>query len=169
MVGTRIDMAHASVKAYIKNHRAKERKDAQQELAGSERADSQTAAVQKNGKTGKKAGAGKGSEPKSRRAVLKDQIIDGSIQAPDDEELATFADMKLRDILKRYGTMTQFKDLLSATKLIEDIVEKRIKNAKASGDLISREHVHTFIFGAIEVMNIRLIQDAPLIITFVSG
>lgn len=153
MVGTRINMAHTSVKKYITTHRAKIRKDAKREAAGSEQAEMDTQPIQKKGANGK--------HQKSGRTKIKDQIIEGSVTAPDDEELAKFGDMKLKDILRHHGTMTQFKDLLSATKLIEDIIEKRIKNAKISGDLISREHVHTFIFGAIEVMTIRLIQDAP--------
>lgn len=153
MVGPRIDMAHTSVKSYITKRRAKERKAAQREAARSEQDDSIAQPVQKK--------RGTGSQQKSGRVKIKDQIIEGSATAPDDQELAKFGDMKLKDILRHHGTMTQFKDLLSATKLIEDIIEKRIKNAKISGDLISREHVHTFIFGAIEVMNIRLLQDAP--------
>lgn len=92
---------------------------------------------------------------------IKDEILAGTIKAPDDIELANFGSMTLDKILKIYGTVTRFKDLLSATKLIEDIIEKRIKNAKSSGDLISRHHVDTFMIGAYETLYIRLLQDSP--------
>ena len=83
------------------------------------------------------------------------------LTSPTDNELGKFGDMKLKDIVRKFGTMHQFLDHLKSTKEIENIRALRIKNAQMSGNLISREHVQTFVIGAIETSNVRLLNDAP--------
>lgn len=48
----------------------------------------------------------------------------------------SYADMSLRDVVEKYGTDPAFSDWLRATKLIEDINEKRIKNTTSEGELV---------------------------------
>lgn len=77
------------------------------------------------------------------------------------EDIEALADFTLRDLITRFGTDTAFLDWLKAVKAIEDIAEKRLKNAEAAGRLIPRELVRTHIFGAIEATHTRLLSDAP--------
>lgn len=161
MVGKRIDMAHPCVELYLAERkrrleRAKEKTEVEdkKDIYELQRAAAAAPPAQI-------VSLPPATPPKKRTGRQKNLVTDGFMQPPDDDELGGFGDMKLKTILKRYGTMTQFKDLLASSNTIETIVAKRIANAKSSGDLISREHVHTFVFGAIEAVLIRLIQDAP--------
>ncbi len=161
MCGNRIDINHASVTLYLAERRKRELEAADEEVNAAKR-------VEKVAKPTKKTILPTAKEPKQPRGRPKRKthaIDEGFLQPPEDDELKEFNDMPLKEILRRYGTMTQFKDLLTSTKVIEDIHAKRIANAKASGDLISRELVHTYVFGAIEAILIRLIQDSPRTIT----
>ena len=160
MVGKRIDIAHPTVELYLA--KKLKRKQTAETKAAKSIDDLQAAA--EAAPASQLTVLPTATAPKVRRGrpkAVKDVISDGFMQPPDDDELGQFAEMKLKTLLKRYGTLGQFKDLLSATKLIEEILAKRISNAKASGDLISREHVHAHVFGAIESILIRLIQDSP--------
>ncbi len=58
-----------------------------------------------------------------------------------DENIKDFLNYKLIDLIKRFGTDVGFLDWLRATKTIEDIEEKRLKNAEKSGELIRRDIV----------------------------
>jgi hypothetical protein len=73
--------------------------------------------------------------------------------------------MTLQQVVERFGTFTQFTDLLDARKKIADIVEKDLKNDATTGRLIERELVKTHVFGAMEQQNKRLLQDAAPNIT----
>lgn len=69
-------------------------------------------------------------------------------------------DDALSPLIDRFGTHFQFSTWLSSLKDIELIREKRLKNGETEGSLISRELVKTFVFGAIEAANKRLLGDA---------
>lgn len=69
-------------------------------------------------------------------------------------------DDALTPLIERFGTHFQFSSWLSSLKDIELIREKRLKNGETEGSLISRELVKTFVFGAIEAANKRLLGDA---------
>lgn len=75
------------------------------------------------------------------------------------EEIAAVADMTIRQVVDKFGTVTAFKDWLGALKSIEDIREKRNKNAEKEGLLIPRELVRTHIIGAFEQAHLELISD----------
>lgn len=66
----------------------------------------------------------------------------------------------LLPLVERFGTDTRFADWLSSLKDIELIREKRLKNGETEGGLISRELVKTFVFGALDAANKRLLGDA---------
>jgi hypothetical protein len=164
-VGKRIDMGHPSVAVYAAKKAQRDNACIEKTLEAAEAAAAVAPPAQvetpvAQDVTTTKIGAPvKPARAKGRKA--SPLISDGFMQPPDDEELGKFGNMKLSTILKKYGTMTQFKDLLSASKTIEDIHAKRIANAKASGDLISRTLVNTHVFGAMEALLVRLIQDSP--------
>lgn len=81
-------------------------------------------------------------------------VVEGS-----SEDLKDLTELLL-PLVERFGTDTRFADWLSSLKDIELIREKRLKNGETEGGLISRELVKTFVFGAIEAANKRLLGDA---------
>ena len=75
------------------------------------------------------------------------------------EEIRKLADWPLRKLIARFGTAPAFKDWLSASKTIEDIDEKRIKNAKAQGELVSRALIKRGILDPINAAHERMMTD----------
>jgi hypothetical protein len=75
------------------------------------------------------------------------------------EDIAAFQNMTLRELIDRFGTATAFCDWLRASKTIEDIAEKRIKNAASAGDLVSRRAVKVGVIDVIESAHIKLLTD----------
>ena len=81
---------------------------------------------------------------------------------PDDGvDLAKYADMTLRELVRQFGTDRGFKDWLEARIKIETAREKRLANDEADGRLISREGVRAHVLGVIEACFRRLLQDTP--------
>lgn len=70
-------------------------------------------------------------------------------------------DWTLRDIIEKCGTWVAFKDLLQATKTIEEIQSKRLDSDKKSGELIEREYVRQHVLSLIESLSMRLLSDLP--------
>ena len=75
------------------------------------------------------------------------------------EDIQAFADMTLRELIERFGTDTAFIDWLKATKSIEDINEKRLKNAQTKGELISRTLVKNHVIDTFNSAHLRLMKD----------
>lgn len=71
-----------------------------------------------------------------------------AVEIPDN--ITEYADLTLRDIITRFGSDAMFVDFLKALKAIEDINEKRLKNAQTEGTLVSRELVQ---MGVIDVVD----------------
>jgi hypothetical protein len=81
------------------------------------------------------------------------------------EDIQELADMPLRELVDKFGTDVRFLDWLKAVKSIEDINDKRIKNAKASGELVSRYLVKIGIIDPIDSAHIKLLTDGAKTIT----
>ncbi len=75
------------------------------------------------------------------------------------EDIRKFADYTLRDLIAQFGTDAAFLDWLKATKAIEDIHEKRLKNAEKAGELISREVVKHGLIATIDGAFTRILTD----------
>ena len=75
------------------------------------------------------------------------------------EDIQAFADMTLRELVEKFGTDIRFLDWLKATKSIEDINEKRLKNAETKGELVSRKLVKHGILDPIESAHVKLLTD----------
>lgn len=67
----------------------------------------------------------------------------------------------LKPLTDRFGTSRHFRDWLLSLKDIEVILEKHLGNEEAQGRLIARELVRAHVFGALNAMARRLLQDAP--------
>ena len=79
------------------------------------------------------------------------------IQIPDD--IKAFLDWPLGELLKQFGSAYTFVEWLNATQKIEAINEKRLKNAKTEGELVSRELVKTGILDRIDGVFVRMLSD----------
>lgn len=75
------------------------------------------------------------------------------------EDIQAFADMTLREIIKRFGTDVAFLEWLRAIKSIEDINEKRLKNAKTKGELVSRELMKVGVIDPYNQAHLQLLTD----------
>ncbi len=69
------------------------------------------------------------------------------------------AHLSLNEIVDKYGTITGFTDVLKASKLLQDLHEKKRKNAQADNELVSRELVKRDIFQPIDFLFNRLLTD----------
>jgi len=76
-------------------------------------------------------------------------------------DISRYADMTLRELVDRFGSVRALKDWLEALKKIEDIREKRLNNEEVQKQLISRELVKTHVFGFLDAGNRRLLGDTP--------
>lgn len=100
---------------------------------------------------------------KSKKAAalanLNNRIENGTEIHEIPEDIKAFADMTLRELIIRFGTETAFKDWLAATKQIEDINEKRLKNATTRGELVNRELIKRGVIEPIDAAHIKLLSD----------
>lgn len=76
----------------------------------------------------------------------------------------SYAEMTLMQVLKKHGTDVAFSDWLRAVKLIEDINEKRLKNARTVSGLVNRQLVKECLIEKFEVFHKRLITDGAKMI-----
>ena len=67
--------------------------------------------------------------------------------------------MTIRELTYRFGTDVRFLDWLKATKSIEDIHEKRLKNAQTKGTLISRGLVQVGVIDVFNSAHLKLMKD----------
>lgn len=77
------------------------------------------------------------------------------------EDLHKYQDLTIRQICSRFGTLAQFEYFLKASKTIEDVVEKQLKNQEKRGELISRELIEKHLIGYVEQLSSRVLNDAP--------
>ena len=75
------------------------------------------------------------------------------------EDIRKLADWSLRDLVTKFGTDVAFLDFLKATKALEDIHEKRLKNAKASGELVDRDQIKIGVIEPINTAHVKLLTD----------
>lgn len=85
------------------------------------------------------------------------QYEEGSFTVP--EYIGELADMTLRDLIMQFGTDVRFVDWLKATKEIEMINEKRLKNAESEGTLVSRRLVKVGILEPLDSAHVKLLTD----------
>jgi hypothetical protein len=75
------------------------------------------------------------------------------------QDIREFHDMPLLDVVTMFGTDVAFVDWLKATKVIEDIAEKRLKNAATKGELVSRDLVRVGILDPVQTAHTKLLTD----------
>jgi len=138
MVKDRIDTGHPNAQKYLKGRRARRKADRKPKKAVA------TSATADPGETSN-GGPKQELEP---------------FQSEDGIDISRYADMTLRELEGRFGSVRALKDWLEALKKIEDIREKRLNNEESQKQLIGRELVKTHVFGFLEATNRRLLGDA---------
>lgn len=102
-----------------------------------------------------------GSEARThtKKSEALENINHGSTVHDVPDDIENFADMTLREIIQRFGSDYAFLDWLKATKAIEDINEKRLKNAQTRGELVSRDLMKRGVIEPIDSAHIKLLTD----------
>ena len=106
------------------------------------------------------------ARPSSRRAAPADGDLGGveaDVEAP--EDLGEIANWTVQAVVDKFGTRRGFIDWLKALRAIEDVHEKRIKNAQLAGRLVSRRLVATGVIDVFNSANVRLMTDGAKAIT----
>jgi hypothetical protein len=144
----RINIDHADAKAYLNKHNtAKTSKKKPVKKSASKKTGAKKAPIKKKTavkKSGSKKAHTRGHVAKNKKtkdSALKKLAEQESakedesdlLDAP--ENIEKFLDMTLGDIIDRFGTDIAFKDYLDAVNKIEQINEKRLKNAVRMGIL----------------------------------
>lgn len=94
-----------------------------------------------------------------KKQISFNDIESGTILHDIPDDITAFAHMTLTELIQRFGTDIAFVDWLKATKSIEDINEKRLKNAVTQGDLISRKLVKLGVIDRINTAHQKLLTD----------
>lgn len=92
--------------------------------------------------------------PRKKKTEYKSEPIN---EVP--EHIVDYVDMTLRELIKRFGTDMAFVDWLKATKAIEDINEKRLKNAQTEGLLVSKELIKVAVIDPVNTTMQLLLTD----------
>lgn len=101
----------------------------------------------------------------ARRERLEAQAMDrlASPEPPPAAELpdsiAEFADWTLRDILTRFGEQARFSDWLGAMLKMEQITDRRLRNADRMNELVSREMVKHGVIDVFDSTHRRMMTD----------
>ena len=140
--GGRIDMSHLDTVAYIA-----ERSAGQTDLPPPAPGIASPQGTQARGTNAAR---------ETRKRESQAHLTDG-IDTPDD--IKEFYNMTLNEIITRFGTETAFIDWLKASKSIEDINEKRLKNAQTEGKLVSRDLIRIGVIEVIEAAHLKLLTD----------
>lgn len=99
----------------------------------------------------------KAAKPEKPQIVVPRANEDEIIEVPDD--IASFLNFTLEELIIKFGTSTRFLDWLNATQKIEQVNEKRLKNAQTRGTLISRDLVKKGVIDQFNSAHLRLLKD----------
>lgn len=158
MSGTRIDLNHPLVIDYIEKKRLQqERKNAQNPNSEKLKKVNQPSEVYEFVKV----------EPikhsKSQKAMDENSNDKSNFYTNQGREvpenIRRYLKYTVEDVINEFGTETALNDFLLSVKRIEDIHEKRIKNAKTSGELISRHLVKIGMLDPIASSHTKLLLD----------
>lgn len=139
MVNDRINSMHPNAVAYLKSNDKRRRADLKPEVSSNDTSSTD------------RAQTSNGNGVPRRDSLVTDTGLD----------ISRYADMTLRELVERFGSVRALKDWLEALKKIEDIREKRLSNEEVQKQLISRELVKTHVFGYLDAGNRRLLGDTP--------
>ena len=102
---------------------------------------------------------GHAAQTQTKKSEALHSLESGSTLHQVPEEIEKFSDMTLREIIERFGSDYAFVDWLKAMKSIEDINEKRLKNAQTRGELVNRKLIKVGVIDPINSVHIKLLTD----------
>jgi hypothetical protein len=101
----------------------------------------------------------------SKDFELDDDVLDQIRQLfpglRDPPTIKRISRMTINQIVKVFGAQAVCNDYIKATKEIAAVRKIDLDIAEKEGKLIPRDLIKVHIFGALEGMNLRLLQDAP--------
>jgi hypothetical protein len=155
LVGDRIDANHAAARAYL-GKRGKSLPPAAAPTSPPKRRPRAAAAPTDPAESTESAQP----EPtgRRRRRGLPAPRVERVEQLAEIEE---YAELTIRELVERWGTVRTYVDLLGALKTIEDIRKTQLHNEETEGSLISRDLVRTHLFGLVDAVFKRLLSDVP--------
>jgi len=109
--------------------------------------------------TAKRVVSGSAAKNHTKKTAALENINNGTVIHEIPEDIKNFADMTLRELIQRFGTDIAFLDWLKAVKQIEDINEKRLKNAQTRKELVNIRLVKTGVIEHFETMFNKLLTD----------
>jgi len=96
---------------------------------------------------------------KAARESRKSEAPPGADSEPIPNNIMPYADMSIRDLVAKFGTDYRFVDWLNAVQKIEAIEEKRLRNAREKGELVSRDLVKVAVLENIDTLFKQLLTD----------
>ena len=81
------------------------------------------------------------------------------------EDIRGLMDWSLRDILRKFGTKNGLETYLKASKTMEEIAEKRLKNYSLAGELVPKESVRRGVFEPLDTCFARMLRDGAKSVT----
>ena len=95
----------------------------------------------------------------ARRAKIKDEAPMEVQPREYPRYVEAYLDWTVKKICDVFGSEVQFLEFLKAAKMIEDIAEKRIKNAATAGELIRRDLVAAGVIDVFNSGHLRMMTD----------
>jgi len=81
------------------------------------------------------------------------------------EDIRKLADKSLRELAMQFGSDVRFCDWLKGCREIEMVAEKRLKNAKLEGTLVSRDLVYRGVIDILDAAFRQILSDGPPTLT----
>lgn len=101
----------------------------------------------------------RGTKARNEKRKVDPAFLDENQTVEIPENIESFNDMTLKELIEQFGTDIRFRDWLTAVKDIEMINEKRLKSAEKKGELVSRELVKTGIIEPINSAHMKMLSD----------
>ncbi len=117
-----------------------------------------TSAIKKENKAKLDTAIGR-SEPKKIELEPVESEFSAVSEPEADNEITMYTDMRLGDVVDKFGTDERFLTWLKAVKEIENIQEKRLKNEATRGTLINRQIVKDHVIDPFNAAHLKMMKD----------
>tara|TARA_R100001377_G_scaffold55794_1_gene33074 strand:+ start:81 stop:737 length:657 start_codon:yes stop_codon:yes gene_type:complete len=156
MVGDKIDLNHPDAVAFCAQYDYQEPDGAL--IAAAARESGIKLAKHNQQQIGKRHGAAQPKPPNGSVFVAPEEFEDDE-KADEDRTANEYLDMTVRELIARYGTQSQFKDLASAVKNLIQMRGYEEEQARKRGEYIHRSHAEKLV-AMIDGMQKALLTDA---------
>lgn len=117
----------------------------------------------KPGAPGNRSTNPRGVDAAKRKRMAAPFDEDDVPEIPDN--ILEYADLTLREVFERFGTVEAFNGVLMAVRRIEEIQDKRVRTAEREGGLVSRDLVRQGVIDPYNRAHLRLMTDGAKTIT----